>query len=55
MYMLLPPRVLDSVGFMVAFPVESATADPSDIGLLKLSAFPLHTPLVMEDVPGVLE
>ena len=55
MYMLLPPRVLDSVGFMVAFPVESATAEPRETGDLMLRAFPLHTPDETVVLPLVLE
>jgi hypothetical protein len=47
MYMVLPPRLLDNVALIVAFPVESALAVPINTGLLRLRVFPLQTPLVI--------
>jgi hypothetical protein len=55
MYMVLPPRVLDRETFKVAFPVEFATAVPIDTGLLRSSAFPLQTPLVIVVLPVKVE
>jgi hypothetical protein len=53
--MVLPPRLLDKVALSVAFPVESAVAVPIKVGLLRLSVFPLQTPVVIEVVPVDVE
>jgi hypothetical protein len=53
--MVLPPRLLDKVALIVAFPVESAVAVPINTGLLKPSVFPLHTPVVIEVDPVEVE
>ena len=55
MYTVLPAKELESFTLSVAFPDESALAVPINDGLLRLSDFPLHTPLVMEVVPVLIE